>query len=228
MIERLFGLEWRRKRLLRKMPDSPLKTYLQTPLPPLDRDYRRVDYLSVDLELTGLDPKVDDILSIGFVPICDGRIQLGQAAHFLVRPRAPLKGETVCLHGLTDDQLAHADPLSVVLPKVLQALQGRVLLAHHVPIEFTFLNQACKAQYEQPLLVRTVDTLALEKQNREKRNQDLGGGVLRLAKVRDTYHLPRYQAHNALSDALATAELFLAQAAHRTNGKPIALRRFMV
>lgn len=228
MIRRLFGPDLRREWALLKMPDSPMKDYYRVALPWPETDYRAVEYLSLDLELTGLNPAVDDILSIGFVPIIDGRIQVQQAAHYLVRPRGDLASESVTVHGLTDDQLAEAEPLSVVLPRLLEALAGRVLLAHHVPIEFGFINKACEALYDYPLLARAVDTLELEKRNRQKRNQELGGGVLRLAKVREAYGLPRYRAHNALIDALAAAEVFLAQAAHRTNGKPLSLRSLLV
>ncbi len=40
------------------------------------------------------------------------------------------------------------------------------------------------------------------------------GEDLRLARVRERYDLPRYGSHNALSDALACGELFLAQQSH--------------
>jgi len=110
----------------------------------------------------------------------------------------------------------------------LMALSGRVLLAHHAPIELGFLNAACERIYGYPLLTRAVDTLELEKRNRQQRNQPLDGGVLRLAKARETYNLPRYRAHNALVDAVASGELFLAQAAHKAaGGAKLMLRELM-
>ncbi|WP_293675636.1 hypothetical protein [Thiolapillus sp.] len=42
------------------------------------------------------------------------------------------------------------------------------------------------------------------------------------------YGLPRYQAHNALMDAIATAELFLAQLAHGNYQKPPPLKNFLL
>jgi DNA polymerase-3 subunit epsilon len=49
-------------------------------------------------------------------------------------------------------------------------------------------------------------------------------GDLRLAKARGRYNLPRYPAHNALTDAIAAGELFLAQASKRVSKKRIRLR----
>ncbi len=228
MWKRMFGPDLRREWYLIKMPDGPMKDYYRKPIPWPETDYRELEYLCIDLELTGLNPQKDEILSIGYAPIVDQNVILSEAAHYLVKPRSDLPGESVVVHGLTDDRLAEAAPLEEVLPDVLQALSGRVLLAHHAPIELGFLNEACERLYGYPLLTRAVDTLELEKRNRQMRNQPLDGGVLRLAKARETYNLPRYRAHNALVDAVASGELFLAQAAHKaTKGEKITLRELM-
>ena len=56
-----------------------------------------------------------------------------------------------------------------------------------------------------------IDTLMIEKNIREKANKPIVVNELRLFNLRNHYNLPRYHAHNALEDAIATAELFLAQ-----------------
>ena len=50
---------------------------------------------------------------------------------------------------------------------------------------------------------------------------------LRLHALRERFNLPRYKAHDALIDALATAELFCAFAAHRELGSDPSLRHFL-
>ena len=53
-------------------------------------------------------------------------------------------------------------------------------------------------------------------------------GDLRLFNLRPRYNLPRYKAHNALSDAIATAELFMALAAEMApGGHNCELRQFL-
>jgi len=228
MWKKLFGVDLRREWYLIKMPDGAMKEYYRKSIPWPETDYRELEYLCIDLELSGLDPKKDEILSIGFAPIVKGNIVLAESAHYLVKPSAALPEDSVVVHGLMDDRLAEAEPLEDILPHVLLALSGRVLLAHHAPIEIGFLNAACLKLYGYPLLTRAVDTLDIEKRIRQQRNQALDGGVLRLAKAREAYNLPRYRAHNALVDAVASGELFLAQTAHkRRKGEVLMLRELM-
>jgi DNA polymerase III subunit epsilon len=72
-----------------------------------------------------------------------------------------------------------------------------------------------------------VDTQTLAYRTFERRQTPFKASDLRLHALGDRYNLPRYSAHNALSDALASAELFLAQAAYRDNGNGLPLRDFL-
>ena len=116
------------------------------------------------------------------------------------------------IHQITDDQAAGGVPLAEIMPEILQRLTGRILLAHHAWVEQSFLSAACQQLYGAPLVVPTIDTQALAQRLMRNRNQFVRSTSLRLFNLRSYYGLPRYKAHNALSDALATAELFLALA----------------
>lgn len=206
---------------------GPLKDYYQQDLPAADSPYDRVEFLAIDLETTGLDPAVDEILSIGFVPVVGGRIRLAGATHLLVRPDQAVPEETAVIHGLLDDALEAAPPLAEVLPHLLAALAGRIGIAHHSLIERRFLSAACRRLYGRPLDAPFVCTLALERRSLVLDNQSIEDGGLRLSASRARYGLPRYPVHNALTDALAAAELFLAQAAHASGRKPASLASLM-
>ncbi len=73
----------------------------------------------------------------------------------------------------------------------------------------------------------TVDTLLLEEAILRRKDAPIMPGDLRLQACRERYNLPNYPAHNALVDALATAELLQAQAQHRSGGKHFPLRNFL-
>ena len=62
----------------------------------------------------------------------------------------------------------------------------------------------------------------------QRRNITVAPKDLRLHGLRERYNLPRYPAHNALSDALSAAELFLAEAAYRDQGKGMMLGEFLL
>lgn len=210
--------------LRRRAPsEGPMRTYLDTPLPGVGHDYREADFLALDLETSGLNPARDEIISIGYVPLRRGRVRLREARHRLVRIRGGV-AQSAALHGLTDDRLAEGRALGAVLAEVLEALAGRVLLVHHAPLDVGFLHAACGHHYGVGLSARVVDTLALAARRARRRQDDLPEGALRLHALRRRYGLPRYPAHDALTDALATAELFLALSADMARGQPLPLR----
>jgi DNA polymerase-3 subunit epsilon len=193
------------------------------PPPRPSQDFRELEYVAVDLETTGLDARRDQILSIGWVQLTGSRINLATARHRLVRVEGDIPAATAVIHQITDDLAATGKDLGATLPEFLHDLCGRVMIAHHARIEQTFLAAACKRLWGQGLLVRTVDTQAIARRTFERRQIAFKGSDLRLHALGERYNLPRYGAHNALSDALAAAELFLAQTANRDNGRGIPL-----
>lgn len=215
---------WQRRAVQRRVPAGPLADYLAQPPPDLKLRCREVDILAVDLETTGLDPQRDRILSIGAVPIRAMQIELGQAWQVIVQAPQQIPESSVVIHRITDDVAAAGNDLQTVMPQLLSRLAGNVLLAHHALIETGFLDQACRQLYGAPLPVTVVDTEQLARRRLQRRNLTAAPGGLRLFNLRRDYGLPRYRAHNALSDALATAELFLAMAAEIAPGGDCRLR----
>jgi DNA polymerase III subunit epsilon len=218
----------RRRWHLRRSPAGPLRDYLARPFPAPTTDYRQVDYLAVDLETTGLDPKRDSILSFGYVTLRGNRIDLSSARHRLVRTDRAIPEASAVIHQIMDDEAATGRLLDEVLTEFLQELAGKVMIAHHSFIEETFIDLACRRLLGGPLVVLIVDTQAVALRTFQRRQIAFKGSDLRLHALGPRYNLPRYGAHNALSDALAAAELFLAQAAQRDSGKGFALREFLV
>lgn len=223
LLSPLFPLETRRRRLWQACPPGPLRDYLAEPFASRRQDYRQARYLAVDLETNGLDPRRDHILSIGWVSVDGDSIDLASARHCLLHSAQPLNEAAVAIHHITDDVCSEGRPLSEVMDELLQVLRGKVLLAHHAGVELGFLGAACRRLYGHELLVPVVDTLWLARRRMQRRNQAIGSGSLRLANLRAHYGLPRYRAHNALSDALGTAELFLAEAADSAGNGPLKL-----
>lgn len=195
-------------------PAGPVRDLAAAPAAAPGTPVRDVAFLSVDLETTGLDSQRDHVLAMGWVPVVRGEVVLRGAREVLVRPPAGVVvGESANVHGLTDDRLADAPELTDVLPEVLAALQGRVLLAHHVRLELGFLAQAVRAAYGARLPVTAVDTMSVQHRLVAGPHGEVAPGALRLDAARRHLGLPRYAAHRASVDAIATAELLLAQAA---------------
>jgi DNA polymerase-3 subunit epsilon len=183
--------------------------------------------LAIDLETTGLDTARDLILSVGYVIVHGKRIDLGSARHRVVRIDRSIPEASAVIHQITDDQSAGGLELADVLVELLEVLAGKVMIAHHASIECGFLANACRRLWQGGLPVRVVDTQVLAHRTFERRQIPFKSSDLRLHALGERYNLPRYGAHNALSDALAAAELFLAQTAYRDSGKALPLKEFL-
>ena len=228
MLSSLLSLNFRRKRLHARTRDEAMHAFYAVPFPAGNSDCRTLGFVALDLETTGLNPRGDEILSIGWVGINEMQIDLGSARHRLIRPQNEIPERSAVIHHITDDQAAQGEALRTVLGELLPILAGKVLIAHHARFEMQFLNRACNTLFGTNFLMPVIDTQAIAKRSLERRDRTFRPQELRLAALRKRYQLPRYRLHNALSDALAAAELFLAQLAQYDTGKPVPLNTFLL
>lgn len=223
----------RRRRLRRSEVPSAFHSVLEAGLPGPGEDVRSVRFLSLDFETTGLDPGKDRIVSAGWVQIAQGAIHLGTARERLVRPGVDLSPTSVQVHGIGDDRAARGVEEEEMLTDLLGDLAGHVLVAHHARLEAGFLAAALRRRFGASLPFLVVDTLRLERRLRRRDAVRLPVPVpedaeaLGLSSVRRRYHLPRHRAHRALPDALATAELLLAQWAYMRPRDGLTLARLI-
>lgn len=206
----------RRLRVLGRAAPGPVRDLLAEPLPDAATPVGDLRLLALDLETTGLDPATDRILSIGFVPVAGHEIRLGGARRLLVRQPGGHGdgagvGASATIHGLTDDALAAGLELADALAVTLAALRGRALLAHFADMEVGFLTRACERVFGDAPVFTCVDTMHLQYRLLTRGfDDDPPRDGLRLWTARQRYGLPTYRAHEALTDALACAELYLA------------------
>ncbi len=178
-------------------------------------EWTDVVFWAVDLETEGLDPKRDEILSVGMVPVRGGVIRMGEAFASLVRPEeghAPAAG-ALGAHHLRPVDMLDAPPLASVLPEVAGRLAGNVLLLHHAAIEVGFFKRVFPRHglvWPSPTVVDTVTLLRRWAQRRRLLGDPHFDVGLDLLAARRALGLPFYPPHDALTDATATAELFLA------------------
>jgi DNA polymerase-3 subunit epsilon len=173
-------------------------------------------YFALDLETSGLEARGDEILALAMVPIRGGVIRFGERFASLVRPadQSSLSQEGLRAHHLLPGDLAAAPPIGELLPEVDRRLRAGILVLHHAPLDLGFLHQAYRRQgrrWPRPR-PQSVDTVVL------LRRLELRQLLLTphppplpaaLPAARDALGLPAYPNHDALIDALATAELFL-------------------
>ena len=187
-----------------------------------DRLLSDTPLVALDLETTGLDPERHSVVSLGLVPFSLKRIVCRESVYRVVQPRREPEAESIVIHHITHSEMAAAPDIADVLEPLLEALAGKVVVVHYRAIERRFLDAVCRDRLGEGLVFPVIDTMAVEADAHPHRKPGLIGRwmgrkpiSLRLAACRGRYNLPHYGAHHALTDALATAELFQAQVAHR-------------
>jgi DNA polymerase-3 subunit epsilon len=200
-----------------ELPESLQSFYFQ-PLVAAKQLMEETDFVAIDIETTGLNALEDDIVSIGLVPFDYHRIYLAKAKHWIVRPRR-LTSDSVVIHGITHSDVADAPSFRSVLPEILKHLEGKQIVVHYRYMEREFFRIAVANLLQKNFLFPVIDTLELEAKYLRKRRSPIAAWSnrplpsLRLLNARERYNLPAYENHNALVDALATAELLQAQMA---------------
>ena len=172
---------------------------------------REARWCVIDLELTGLDLRYDEIIAVGAVLVDDGRLVLGQALYTLARPLRPPKHAAILVHKLRSADLADAPPVSDAIDSLLDALAGRVPVYHTAAVERNFLGRALRRRRVR--LPAEADTEVLGRLWLRERDGVAPAGIS-LAMLARVLGLPAELPHHALGDALTTAKAFVALATH--------------
>jgi DNA polymerase III subunit epsilon len=171
---------------------------------------------ALDLETSGLDPRRDVVLSVGMVPVNGGVIGFGERWYTLVRPPegAAIPEDGMRAHHILPGELDGAPAIAEVLPAIDRRLrEADVLILHFASLDVGFLKRLYRAHGMEWPRLRVVDTLEMLLKLSHRRQHLMPHPTTprtALPEAREDLGLPRYANHHALSDAVATAELFLA------------------
>ena len=176
------------------------------------RPWIEKNHWALDLETTGLDPRRDQIVSAGLVPIERGAIRWGERRYWLVRPVGITGSDAVTVHGLLPEELTAAMPVSELVAELAPRLRDTTLVVHWGRLDLRFLRRAFRAQrvpWPGPEVVDTVHLLHRLDRRRGLLEPFAAPTPTPLAPAREALGLPPHEQHHALYDALATAELYL-------------------
>lgn len=169
--------------------------------------WRRAEFAALDFETTGLDRDRDAIVSFGVVPVRAGRVVSGECVHRLVVPDVPSSPESMTIHGILPKDLEGALPPREANEALAGALDRRFVLAWYASVEIDFLGRSLG--HRRSWVRRTIDVrqmvIELEGLDQDVRQS--------LSSAAEHYGVPVANPHDALDDAMVTAQLFLIVAA---------------
>ena len=157
-----------------------------------DMDFHQ-EFVAFDLETTGLSSRDDRIIEIGAVILKDGQ-EIDRFQTF-VDPERQLERKIVELTGITDEMLQGAPKIQEILPKFLEFVGNRVLVAHNSDFDTGFIRAECQRQ-GLPYRYTAADTLILSQnllQHLSKFKLDI---------VSNALNLPDFNHHRAGDDAM--------------------------
>jgi DNA polymerase III subunit epsilon len=183
--------------------------------------WRRAEFAALDFETTGLDRRRDAIVSFGVVPVRGGRVVLGEAVHELVRPDVSSSPESMRVHGILPGDLANARSLPEAAETLRRALDGRFLVTWFASVEIAFLRRMYGGR--RSWIHRTIDVrqmvIELERLDQDVRQS--------LTSAAEHYGVPVANPHEALDDAMVTAQLFLVVGARLEARGTLSTRRLL-
>lgn len=168
--------------------------------------HRRADvpapaaYAVFDCETTGTTPGVDEIVSLAVVRLDADGFETATFAR-LVRPSGPIPAEATAVHGISDLDVSSAPRFEEIATELLEHVDGAVFVAHNARFDLAMLQRAFARAgiYYRPVDVAcTLDAFRL---------LDPLAPDHRLQSICARHGILLVDAHEAVKDALATAEL---------------------
>lgn len=156
------------------------------------------DYVCLDLETTGLNPKTEKIIEIGAVKVRDGKIT--DRFESFVAPNRKVDQKIIELTGITEEMLVGAPEREEVIPQFLEFAGLDILVGHSLMFDYSFIKRAavnCGFVFER----EGIDTLKLARKFLPELESR------RLGFLCGHYEI-EHSAHRALADAEATSILY--------------------
>ena len=167
------------------------------------------EWVSLDLETTGMDPARDHILSLAAVPVRDGRVLLSERFERRIHTARSFGIDSIRHHRITPDEASTGEQITDVVREFLHWLGSRRLLGYNLGFDLDMLGPHVRAATGFALPNATVD-LADEVARRQRQQRPNAPVNLDFAHIADTLGVPMVERHSALGDATTVGLCWLA------------------
>lgn len=167
---------------------------------PVNEFLKQNDVVVFDFETTGLDYQTCEIIEIGAVKLHEGK--LVETFSCFVKPKQLISAEITSITNITNDMVKNAHSISEVIPDFYKFCYGCVIVAYNIDFDYKFLNKAGSSMGFK-FNNRQVDALFLA------RKEVKGAKMFNLKSIATRLGVNLDNAHRAINDAIATAEVLL-------------------
>ncbi|MBP7545708.1 MAG: 3'-5' exonuclease [Acidovorax sp.] len=172
------------------------------------------EWVALDCETTGLNPRSDEIVSIGAVRIVGERILTSERLELLVRPQKGVRADSVRIHRLRSKDLEDGLECREAMHRLLHFIGSRPLVGYYLEFDVAMLNRALAPLLGTGLPQQQVEISGMYydyKLAQIQHQAHLGSPQidLRFDTLMQDLGLPQRDAHDALNDAVMAALAFI-------------------
>lgn len=157
------------------------------------------EYVVMDLEMTGLSAKTDQIIEIAAIKIRGKRIVDTYAC--IVNSHCKVPVRIVELTGITDTMVQEGVEREVAVSGLLDFIDGQVLVGQNLNFDYGFLKQWA-VNHKRPLEACACDTLKIARALLPAEQSK------KLSSLCEYFGIKRQREHRALDDAMETWKVF--------------------
>lgn len=159
------------------------------------------EYVVIDLETTGLNPKNDSIIEFGAVHVV--RDTVVDTFSRLVNPNRRINYFITQLTGITNEMLSSEEDISLILPEFLEFVGDRIVMGHNVNFDVNFVYENCHRVISKPFRNDFIDTMRLSRRLFPEHKHH------KLSDLIERFCVGESVEHRALGDAMQTNECFI-------------------
>ncbi|WP_456430010.1 3'-5' exonuclease [Nitratifractor sp.] len=187
---------WQKHRL-----KDPKYAYLFEP-------YQGDEVVVLDTETTGMDPRKDEVLSIGAVKVRGNRILLSEAFEAWLKPKGKISEESIKIHGIRRVDLERGEEPEAVIPRLLDFVGNRPLAGYYIRFDQRMLSAYTRKILGVDLPNELIE-LSEMYYRRYRKSSPHEFVDLKFDTIMETLDLPRLGKHDALNDAVMSALIYL-------------------
>ncbi len=166
------------------------------------------EYISLDCETSGLNPKKDEILSIGAVKIKDNKVIMRDTFNIFVKPSKQIAAESIKIHRIRPIDLENAiDPQKAIFD-LLEFIGPTPIVGYYIKFDIAMISKYTKKYLGIKLPNETIEVSSMYYKTRKK-SSEYEFIDLKFDTIMKNLDIPELGKHDALNDAIMTSMMFL-------------------
>lgn len=154
----------------------------------------------IDIETTGLDPHWNDIIELAAIRVKDGTIV--DRFSSLVNPGYEVDDFITELTGITNEMLAAAFNIKMILPQFVDFIGNSVIVGHNVNFDVNFIYDSCVSELGKTFDNDFIDTMRLSRRLFPQHRHH------RLCDLIERFNIGTSVEHRALADVMQTNQCY--------------------